>query len=366
MAHCTQCGKSLTEHAKFCQHCGAPTSASSPLEESGVQVTPDTSVKQLLEARREGIFSKIGKEFRRLDHGKIFPLKIWWQDKPWHLLWVKWFVFFGVFPLAFSAYYANENVMLAKVAWAIGIYFALLWCFILRFCLLPEKLGKALVAKVTAFTVFFMGLLIVLVHEGVPFVQDIYKLADDERFVPRLFGMTLGVGLVEEFVKLVPVYLFVYRKRLSLKPVTYAFVGCLSGLAFGISEAIKYSYLYALHHKEGDLGYGSFVALEFLRLGSLPLLHGVFTGTSSYFMGLASRNPSVSRALIALGLANAALLHGLYNTFSVMRLGWAFGMLAILVFVVYARSDSLIAQGSLEKTRPEPSKEKEKESAPVS
>ena len=357
MAFCANCGAKLGDGARFCQGCGAPLGPN-PLEESGVQVTPNTSVKELLEARREGIFSKTWGEFRRLDKGRLFPLRIWWKDKPWHLLWVKWFLFFGVFPLAFNAYYANGSLTLAKVAWAIGIYFALLWSFILRFCLLPEKLSKPLVAKVTLFTAFFMVLLIVLANEA-PFVEDLYDYAKDERFWARLLGMTLGVGIVEEIVKLVPVYLFVYRKKLPFKPVTYAFVGCLSGFAFGVSEAIDYSYKYAIHHKEGNLGYGSFVALEFLRLASLPLLHAVFCGISSYFLGLASKHANLGRALIGLGLANAALLHGLYNTFSSMRLGWIFGTLAILLFVVYVRSDSSISQGNLEKAGSGPKKQKE-------
>jgi protease PrsW len=116
----------------------------------------------------------------------------------------------------------------------------------------------------------------------------------------------------------------------------------MSGLAFGVSEAVTYSLGYAnqavngIYNQGADVE-GNFIISEFLRLISLPFLHAMFSAVAGYFVGLAIVSPSRRAALALTGLGIAAVVHGLYDTTS----GWsswislAVAAVAVLLFVGY-------------------------------
>ena len=81
----------------------------------------------------------------------------------------------------------------------------------------------------------------------------------------------------------------------------------------------------------------SFVLVSTIRFISLPLFHAVLAGIVGYFMGLAAINPSRQVPIICIGIAIAATLHGLYDTFSGNTLGFGILAFTILLFVVYLR-----------------------------
>ena len=59
-------------------------------------------------------------------------------------------------------------------------------------------------------------------------------------FVQRLFGFTFGIGLPEEFVKIIPIW-FVIDRRDEVSWNDALIVGLTSGAAFGVAEGIVYS-----------------------------------------------------------------------------------------------------------------------------
>jgi len=146
------------------------------------------------------------------------------------------------------------------------------------------------------------------------------------------------VGLVEELVKAIPLlWIFVRnRERGTIREITY--LGCVSGFAFGISEAVVYSVFYAQTVARGDISLGAYVVVQLTRLITLPLLHAVFSGIAAQFIALGVENPRLRRGLIAVGIAIAALIHGLYNTFSGTLVGFVLAIAAVLAFIAYVRS----------------------------
>jgi RsiW-degrading membrane proteinase PrsW (M82 family) len=78
--------------------------------------------------------------------------------------------------------------------------------------------------------------------------------------------------------------------------------------------------------------------VQLTRLITLPLLHAVFSGVAAQFIALGVEAPALRRALILAGIAIAALIHGLYNTFSGTLAGFVLAIGAVLLFIAYVRS----------------------------
>jgi RsiW-degrading membrane proteinase PrsW (M82 family) len=143
--------------------------------------------------------------------------------------------------------------------------------------------------------------------------------------------------VVEESVKILPVWWFYIHKRNEDSLSTIVFLGCISGFAFGVAEAVDYSISYAFHLTiNGHLG--DYLIVQMTRLITLPLLHAVWAGILGYFVALASVNRHVGKGLLLAGLIIAASLHGLYDTFSESLIGVAVAVLSIVIFISYYRS----------------------------
>lgn len=123
-------------------------------------------------------------------------------------------------------------------------------------------------------------------------------------------------------------------------------------MAFGATEAIVYSIRYAAGHASLQIGYGDYLVVQLLRLVSLPFLHGIWTGISADFVGLAGINPSARRAIILAGLFVVSALQGLYNTFSDGWFGFVFAMLSLAIFIGYFRNESTAVRAVTQATSP--------------
>lgn len=299
--------------------------------------------QQWLESRAPGSLDlqALRREFSSVNLKNLIPLHLWIKDRPWDLVWVRLFLFFAIFPLAFGLYCSSrgKEIDLRLAAWAFSIYFALMWALVLRFCLRPEPTGVGTHLKVTAFTAF-LGVLAVLLLSQLPIISSLTAETQSANLAGRLIGFTLGVGLVEEGVKAFPIYLLLFRKGPFQRPLTYAYMGAMSGLAFGSTEAVVYSLSYARGLAVGGLGFGDYIVVQFIRFITLPLLHGIWSGMAGYFIGLAALNRSKARVLFAVGLGMVALLHGVYDTFADGWGGLGLAVASLLMFVSYARTDA--------------------------
>jgi RsiW-degrading membrane proteinase PrsW (M82 family) len=282
---------------------------------------------------REGLVRQLS----RLDPAGLVPVGAWMRDRPWTIASVQWFLFFTIFPLFLVAWTTLAGSDFGDVAYLYAIYFAMIWGLVIWLFVRPERIGILDVVRVALFT-SITGVFIVGVVYRLPFVAPIIAVTRGPSLLLRLAAYVSAVGLLEELVKAIPLlWIFVRnRERGTIREITY--LGCVSGFAFGISEAVGYSVFYAQTVARGDMALGAYVVVQLTRLITLPLLHAVFCGISAQFIALGVENPRLRRGLTFVGIGIAALLHGLYNTFSGTFVGFVLAIVAVLAFIAYVRS----------------------------
>lgn len=247
-------------------------------------------------------------------------------------------LFFGLLPLAVVL--GVETVGLGSVAWVLGIYFAALWGMVFFYLIQPREFAWHRVAKAALFTTF-IGIPILFIAQNIYPFNLIYSFAgvpDWSITLPlRLVGFILGVGLLEETCKATSVYLFFRRGNHLRQPLSYMFYGGMSGLGFAVAEGVLYTLAYGEGIQSGNLTLEQYTLITTVRFVSLPLFHAVWSGISGYFLGLSTINAQRQWSITGLGIGIAAILHGLYNTFSNSLIALFFAGFSIVLFVVYLR-----------------------------
>ena len=287
-------------------------------------------------AGQPNVAQKALDEMKLIGFGNLLPYRDWLADKPWNLLWVRWFIAIALFPLVLITITTSANLAFGSIAFLFGIYFAIMWGLVLYSMLMP-RLAFDRIFQVSLFTIVG-GITLVLVLQQFPVVSSLYSATNSASIVGRLLGFVIGVGVLEECAKVLPVWwIYVHKKNVD-NLSTIVFLGCVSGFAFGVAEAVNYSISYALGLSAGGMGFGGYLIAQLTRLITLPLLHAVWSGIFAYFVALASVNRHVGNGLLLAGLVITASLHGLYDTFSGSLIGVAIAVISILVFVAYYRS----------------------------
>jgi len=164
-----------------------------------------------------------------------------------------------------------------------------------------------------------------------------YNVGDnpDIGFVPLLLANIFGVGLCEELVKALPVFVyFMGRKR--IRWYECCAIGMASGLGFGVVEAFTY----------GEMYHGLFDQMTYwTRYVSCIVSHGVSTAAAALFLhrfqnllqGEMTWGDGFLRLLILISVPMT--LHGLYNTFASKHMDglalatdlFNFGWLAVMI-----------------------------------
>ena len=240
------------------------------------------------------------------------------------------------FPLLLIFWASSADLKFGDIAFLFGLYFALMWAVVLYFMLVPN-LVFARIAQVALFTMV-AGIALDQMLQQLPVVSSLYSATDSASIVGKLFGFVGGVGVVEEAVKILPVWWLYVHKRNEDSLSTIVFLGCISGFAFGVAEAVSYSIAYARGVSFGQLEFGAYLVVQMTRLITLPLLHAVWAGIFGYFVALASVNRHVGKGLLLAGWLITASLHGVYDTFADSIIGVAVAVLSIVIFISYYRS----------------------------
>src|SRR5712692_972503 len=110
---------------------------------------------------------KLRKEFRQVRLDKVIPLASWIKDKPWNVLWVRWFLLYALVPFVLLNLLHSHAIDFKDLTWAFGLYFALTWLIVLHFCMRPEKLDIVLLGQVGLFTAV-VGIILVLFGQTLP------------------------------------------------------------------------------------------------------------------------------------------------------------------------------------------------------
>lgn len=111
--------------------------------------------------------------------------------------------------------------------YGVALYFSVIWGLFFYICFKTQQVGIK-----TTLTVFFLtqfGVLLLWDVLGVPILNPFYTLIDSS-FPINLIGYVLGVGLTEEFVKMLPLVIILRKAKEPLIPQTLVFYGLMSGI----------------------------------------------------------------------------------------------------------------------------------------
>lgn len=338
---CPSCGAQWGDEVRFCGNCGKKVDPPSDAPATIKVIKPAGEPVKVIEDERVGGFlgiEHVVRELKMLGFSTLFPIADVMKDKPWNLLWVRWFMLLALFPLFMVYEVSGSSLPFGEIAFAFGIYFAMIWGIVVFYIVKPDRSVRKDVVQVGAFTAF-IGIIIVLVIQQLPIIDRLYEATAANIFYVKLLGFVLGVGIVEETTKALPlIWIYLYGgKQDSVRTIT--FLGCVSGFGFGVSEAVSYSIRYALNLSNGGMGFGDYLEAQIMRLITLPLLHAMFTGVSAYFIALGVQNRKLQKGLFIVGLGLAAILHGLYDAFSSSLAGFFVALATILIFISYIRDE---------------------------
>lgn len=322
--YCSNCGAALSG-GNFCVGCGTPAPSFGPGQTFARRVSAQSNTAR-----------KAVEQMKLIGFGNLLPYKDWLAEKPWNLFWVRWFLGIALFPLFLMFLASTADLSFNSVAFLFGLYFAMMWAAVLYFMLMP-RIQFIRILQISMFTIV-VGITVDLLVQQLPIISSLYSATESASIVGRLIGFVCGVGILEECVKILPVWWIYIHREEQDSLSTIVFLGCISGFAFGVAEAANYSISYALGLKYGRIGFSDYLMAQMTRLITLPLLHAVWSGIFAYFVALASVNKRVRNGLLLAGLLIAAFLHGFYDTLSDSLIGVGVAVLSILVFVAYYRS----------------------------
>ena len=277
-----------------------------------------------------------------LDFGVVFPLKDWLADKPWNNPLVRGFAFFAFFPLVLRQLY-HGSLTLENTAWAFGLYFACIWGMILRQFMRATAVTIREIV-VTAVATVLLVTIYMQVAAAVGYSQFQSNWTGSSDLLTGIIANIVLVGFVEEFLKAAPLIFGFLQRGIPTTPRAAAFLGGVSGLAFGVAEAVQYTFMYTQGNQSGQLNYGSYLAVQLLRFISSPLLHALWASVTGYFVGLAATFPNRSRALIVMAIVMMGTIHGLFDEFSDTWLSIVICLFSLILFVGYSRTADQIME----------------------
>ena len=213
-------------------------------------------------------------------------------------------------------------------AWIFAAYFAVAWLLLLGVIIRPDHVTRTMLIAIA---------LIALVTE-VPLALALEEGLHSSN--ASLGRSIITIGLPEELAKALPVVVIalIYRRRHHLMPRDYLFLGAVSGLVFGASEVVRYFTINAVQEfyltvngaipsiehliKTGNsapnsvfdvlIGPVLYFIIEFVwRFLTDPITHACWSGLTGYFIGLAVTTRYRWYEVGWIGLAMAAVLHGL-------------------------------------------------------
>ncbi|GEM44618.1 PrsW family intramembrane metalloprotease [Deinococcus cellulosilyticus] len=287
------------------------------------------------------------RDLKALPYNALFPFSDWLKAGLIGQPLTRMVLLLALFPLGIH-YFLGNNASIQTSGWAFGVYFAAIWAYLLHLMVRPQSIRWSAALGVAIFTTL-LGIVTVLFVQKFPVISWLYA-ATESPFSPfRLIGFILGVGLLEEAVKLAPVVYLVVKLREVKDLKQAAYYAGISGLAFGVAEAVSYLYLYRLMDigqlvYGGPLNNGNTIILQMVRLITLPFLHCMFSSIAGYYVGLSLYSRERHRAWIVFGVGLAAIIHGLYDFFSTSYLGIIMAAVTILMFSGYVYSSRKITE----------------------
>jgi len=260
-----------------------------------------------------------------------------------------------------------------EVAWIFAAYFALAWLLLLGVIVRPEHVTRPMLALI----------IVTALLTEIPLALAMESALHDSN--ASLASSIFTIGVPEEVAKALPIAIvaLIYRRRHKLAPRDYLFLGAVSGLVFGASEVVRYftingvdqfyltvqsalptiSRLIRAGNPEGTSLFAALIGpvLDFIlnfvwRFLTDPISHACWSGLTGYFIGLAVSGRHKWYAVGWIGLAAAALLHGLNDWSRVNgHVAWILVTLVSgILFLGYAKVGSRTQSADLLGAEPPP------------
>lgn len=215
------------------------------------------------------------------------------------------------------------------VFYSISLYFSVIWGLFFYYFFKTQQVNLK-----TALLIFFLTQAVVFVvfGIGINYINPFYFIGEDTGFLLRIVFYLFAVGVTEELVKAVPLWIVLARSKEPLIPQTMVFYGLMSGIAFGVFEGVEYQMTV-----NAELDYTSSFFLNIARLTSLPFLHAVWCGIAGYFSAFAMLYPKYRKSLYFLAIAVPAVLHGLYDSLGGGFIGVLISFVGVVLLMTYLK-----------------------------
>lgn len=222
------------------------------------------------------------------------------------------------------------------VFYAVSLYFATIWGLFFAYFFRTRQISKSKAVS----TFFLTQLGVFIIFSGLNELNFFYAFTSAP-FPLSILGYILGIGLTEEFAKMIPLLVLERRAREPQLPQTMVFYGLMAGIAFGVFEGVQYQTSINIR-----ADYTTAFVLNIARLTSLPFLHAVWAGICGYFVGMAGLYPQYRKSLYVLALAIPATLHGLYDLFagSFYLVSLVIAFLSVFLLMAYLRRSNALRE----------------------
>lgn len=222
------------------------------------------------------------------------------------------------------------------VFYAVSLYFATIWGLFFSYFFRTRQISKGKAVS----TFFLTQLGVFIIFSGLNELNFFYNFTSAP-FPLSILGYILGIGLTEEFAKMIPLLVLERRAREPQLPQTMVFYGLMAGIAFGVFEGVQYQTSINIR-----ADYTTAFVLNIARLTSLPFLHAVWAGICGYFVGMAGLYPQYRKSLYVLALFIPTMLHGLYDLFAggFYLISLVIAFLSVFLLMAYLRRSNVLRE----------------------
>jgi RsiW-degrading membrane proteinase PrsW (M82 family) len=284
-----------------------------------------------------------GEQFPAYSFSSLVPLRHWARDpalRSWPVLLLVALV--CVPPIALVMLNDPTEAKIHDIAWIFAIYFAVAWLLLLGVIVRPQHVTRAMLAAIAVVGIVTQAptaiFLETQLHSNTGSLLDV-----------------ITIGVPEELAKAIPIVVvaWIWRREWHTQtPRDYLFLGAVSGLVFGAAEVVHYftDVLGQLSGNATGLDLQTLTIQYVWRFLTDPIDHACWAGITGYFIGLAITGPVRRYSIGLIGIAIAAVLHGLNDWDPInSHIAWVLvTLISVLLFLGYARAGAWLPQQGLE------------------
>lgn len=338
---CSICGKENPTSAHFCSECGNGINNQSESSDNKVNNTTAAIKPASTNASQNDtpkVLREICDDFSSLDYSLLIPIKKMTDFSILSKKFVQWLLFFGIVPLLILVMHTYFRWGFEKSAWLIGAYFCAFWVAYFGQILIGDN--NELIKRGIVYALFtaFIGTSVLLLFNELKPVRLLIKGSYSSNVVVQAISYILGIGVLEELCKMLPLAVLGLRKKHLGRLKDGMFLGIMSGLGFALAEVVQYTlgyWQYSAFTYSSRVYDGSLVLVQIVRFMTLPLFHAIWAGIAGWFCVAAVISTPIRKSIIVVGIGLVAVLHGLYDVFAGSIEGLLIGVVSIFIFLGY-------------------------------